>query len=131
MKGILVTLSTLVLAHGAAAQTDSIACPASPDTASPDTARAAIRVEASARIQSLRLNAPTSATASVRPCNVPGAVRVERENLPTPVQPGVTYRDVGVRVLITADPVLACRLSAALAADSARVRAAACEPPRP
>lgn len=126
MKWILVAASLSLIANKAAAQTDSVACP--PAT---DTTRAAVRIEASARAETLRLNVPTSgARAAVSPCNTPGAVRVERENLPNPAQPGVTYRNVRVRVLITADPVLACRLGAALAADSTGVAAAVCPTPR-
>jgi hypothetical protein len=127
MKWILVAGSLALITNRAAAQTNSVPCPPASDTT-----RAAIRVEASVRAETLRLNAPSSgARAAVSPCNTPGAVRVERENLPNPAQPGVTYRYVSVRVLITGDPVLACRLGAALAADSAGVAAAVCPPARP
>ena len=104
-------------ANAQTAPADSAACP--PASAPADSARPMIRLEASARAESLRLNAPSSAHATVRPCNRPGAVRVERENLPNPAQPGVTYRNAGVRVRITADPVMACRLAAALADTTA------------
>lgn len=109
MKWLPVLLVLVPLAREAGAQST----PATP-CASPDTARSAIRLEASARAQSLRLDAPASARASVRSCAPGTGVRVQRENLPTPLQPGVTYRNAGVRVLITADPVLVCRLTAAL-----------------
>ena len=127
MKWLPVLLFAVLCARPASAQaTDTAACPAPADSL-----RAAIRVDAQVRAQTLRVDAPGSARATVRPCTPAGAVRVERQNLPRPVQPGVTYRDVGVRVRITADPVLACRLAAALAADSARVRDTGCAPPGP
>ena len=115
MKWLAALLLMMAFAPKASAQT----APCPPEAAPGDTARPMIRLEASARADSLRLNAPSSAQATVRPCNRPGAVRVERENLPNPAQPGVTYRNVGVRVRITADPAIACRLAAALADSTA------------
>ncbi|HEX8362616.1 MAG TPA: hypothetical protein VF613_21020 [Longimicrobium sp.] len=110
-------------AHAQVAPADGSRCAAAPA----DTARPIIRLDARVTARSLRLDAPASARVDFRPC---GVVRVERRNLPERLQPGVTYRDAGVRVLLHADPVLACRLQAALAApaDSA---AAACAPPAP
>jgi hypothetical protein len=126
MKVLVIALLASSVARSALAQTERDVCrPAA------DTARAAIRLEASARVETLRLDAPTSAVAAVRPCNAPGAVHTRRENLPEPAQPGVTYRNVAVRVRITAEPAIVCRLAAALAADSARSGEAACVPPRP
>ena len=130
MKWLAAALLMTAFAQKASAQTapaDSAACP--PAAAPRDTARPMIRLEASARAQTLRLDAPSSARATVRPCDRPGAVRVERQNLPDPAQPGVTYRDIGVRVRITADPVIACRLAAALAdSTAARDTTTACAP---
>lgn len=111
MKWLPVLLVMATFAGEASAQStpaDSAAC------ATADSARAAIRLEASVRAESLRLDAPAQARAQVRSCASGSGVRVRRENLASPAQPGVTYRNVGVRVLITADPVLVCRLTAAL-----------------
>lgn len=106
-------------AHAQAAPADSTRC------ATADTARAAIRVDARVMARSLRIDAPASTRVDFRPC---GVVRVERQNLPERLEPGVTYRDAGVRVLLRADPVLVCRLQAALAAPADSARAAACAP---
>ncbi|HEX8671418.1 MAG TPA: hypothetical protein VF710_05990 [Longimicrobium sp.] len=111
MKWLAVLLLMVPFAGESSAQSnpaDSAAC------ARGDSARAVIRLEASVRAESLRLDAPAQARAAVRSCAPGSGVRVQRQNLPDRVQPGVTYRDAGVRVLITADPVLACRLTAAL-----------------
>jgi len=119
MRCLLTALFATALAQAAHAQVapaDSSRCAAAPA----DTARPIIRLEARVTAQSLRLDAPASARVDFRPC---GVVRVERQNLPERLQPGVTYRDAGVRVLLRADPVLVCRLRAALAAgaDSAGI----------
>ncbi len=106
-------------AHAQVAAGDSAGC------AQADTARPIIRLEARVTAQSLRVDAPSSARTSFRSC---GVVRVERQNLPERLQPGVTYRDAGVRVILRADPVLVCRLQAALAAPADSAAAAACSP---
>lgn len=133
MKWLTILLVMAPFAGEAGAQNtraDSASCAAA------DSARGAIRLEASVRAQSLRLDAPAEARAAVRSCAPGTGVRVHRENLPTPLQPGVTYRNVGVRVLITADPVLVCRLTAALSAPAGQAppsdsACAAAAPPPP
>jgi hypothetical protein len=122
MRCLLTALFVTAIAHTAHAQAapaDSTPC------ATADTARAAIRLDARVTARSLRLDGPASTRVDFRPC---GVVRVERQNLPERLQPGVTYRDAGVRVLLRADPVLLCRLQAALVAPADSARAAACAP---
>ena len=110
---------TATAARGQQAAPDSCARPDS-------TGRAAVRLEAVVRADSLRVGAPGAATATATPCGI-GQVRVDRGTLPERLVPGTTYRNVTVRVVIEGDPVLACRLAAALA-DNAAGLAALCRP---
>jgi hypothetical protein len=75
-----------------------------------------IRIDARFTAESIRLNAPASASVVVPGCAPGSGVRVERQNLPERLEPGTTYRNGGIRIIIQADAVLACRLAAALTA---------------
>jgi hypothetical protein len=131
------TLALLAAAPAAAqqrAQPDSAHCAAAPaDTA----AHPVLRIQAHVTARTLRVDSRDSASIAVAPCAPGSGVRVERENLPERLQPGVTYQNVGVRLTIAADAALTCRLAAALAApsDTAAARVAktcdAAAPPSP
>ena len=68
----------------------------------PAVAAADIAITARVRARELRFEVVPTPTVEF-PCkpNCATSWEAERENLPTPVQPGVTYRDVGIRLKIT------------------------------
>lgn len=69
-----------------------------------DPAVAAADVAITARVRARELRFDVVPTPTVEfPCkpNCETSWKAERENLPTPVQPGVTYRDIGIRLKIT------------------------------
>jgi hypothetical protein len=86
-----------------------------------DAAGADVVIRASVQIDELRFNAQPNARLAVPGCAPGEGLRVvERRNLPSQVQPGVTYRDVYVAVEIVGRLNAAC--IAALAGDSTALR---------
>jgi hypothetical protein len=108
----------LGLASAPAAAQD--ACAPLPDLAARDsTGGALVVVRASASIQELRFESQPRTRVRTTGCAALDSVVVtERVNLPDPVEPGVTYRDVRVGIEIRASLNVAC-LHPALAADPA------------
>lgn len=99
------------------------------DSALSDSASAKpdVVVRASATIAELRFDAQPGAHVSFPACAPGDSLRVlERRNLPSPVQPGVTYRDVRVSVEIRASLASACA-----AALTSAVCPAPAQPPAP
>jgi hypothetical protein len=78
-----------------------------------------VLIRASATIRELRFESqPRTRVRTLGCAGIDSVVVTERVNLPDPVQPGVTYRDVRVGVEIRADFRITCLLPA-LAADPA------------
>lgn len=99
------TATTLVLVLAAcatAAAQEPALCPDSAATALAGAERAPdIVIRASARAREVRFESRPSVRATLPGCARLDTVRVlERRNLPDPVRPGVTYRDVFVAVEI-------------------------------
>lgn len=117
-------LGRIVLAAGmlACASVDARAqdgCPALPTSAGADRARAPdVLIRARATAREVRFQSQPRTSVRTGGCALDGVVETERVNLPDPVEPGVTYRDVRVGVEIRADLRVACLLPA-LAADPA------------
>ncbi|MBB6072028.1 hypothetical protein HNQ61_003689 [Longimicrobium terrae] len=134
MRWMMMAACASLVAGSAAAQTtpaDTTACGgngagrAVADSVAGDSAGSAmIRIDARFTAESIRLNAPASARVVVPGCAPGSGVRVERQNLPERLEPGTTYRNGGMRIIIQADAVLACRLAAALAAPTGTSAAA-------
>jgi hypothetical protein len=103
-------------ALGQAPLQGATSCPAADSTGRDSTLSPAVRLDARVTAQSLRLTAPGSARVVFLPCAPGSRVVVDRGNLPERLEPGVTYRNVAVRVLIETDFVTACRLAAAIGA---------------
>lgn len=84
-----------LLAAPAAAQAPAPLCR---ETVKADSAASQpdVMISASARIRELRFESQPRADLELTGCALLDSVRVERVNLPTPLQPGVTYRDVAV-----------------------------------
>lgn len=102
----------------AAAQGGCVASPAA-SAVSADSGRADVIIRASATIRELRFESrPRTSVRTLGCAGLDGVVVTERVNLPDPVEPGVTYRDVRVGVEIRASLGVACLLPA-LAADPA------------
>lgn len=95
-------------------------CPALPaSAAAADSGRAPdVLIRASATAREVRFQSQPRTSVRTGGCALDGVVETERVNLPDPVEPGVTYRDVRVGVEIRADLQVACLLPA-LAADPA------------
>jgi hypothetical protein len=120
------------LASRAAAQTPAAAtCPVAPAPADSAGRRPDVTVIASAHADQLRFESAPRVQVRVLGCGASSAIRVtERRNLPKPVQPGVTYRDVSVGVEIRsylnvqclpgAPAALAAICAAPAAADTTR-----------
>lgn len=83
-----------------------------PDAQPDSTARADVVIRASAQAREIRFEVQPRASVRVWACPGTDTVRVERRNLPKPVEPGVVYRDAYARI----------DLHAALAADTALAR---------
>lgn len=115
-------LMTAVLAALASAPAAAQACAGAP--ANIDSARAQARapdllVRATAQARELRFNTEPRARLRVNGCEPPASAYVtERTNLPSPVQPGVPYRDVRVGVEVRGWLGVEC-LAALAAADPA------------
>jgi hypothetical protein len=88
----------IAMASPALAQDPTCAGIAGQDTAArlPD-----VRLYASLRAAELRFVTAPRAQVHVYGCVPTDTIRVLRSNLPTPVEPGVTYRDVEITVEIT------------------------------
>ena len=112
--------ATLLVLLASPAAGQAAACPAPADTTRPPD----VVIVASAQIAELRFESAPQLRLSLLGCD---SVRVtERRNLPKPVQPGVTYRDVGIGIEIRSWLNVQCLPRAAgVAADSALVRALA------
>ncbi len=96
-------------------------CPALPAgaVAADSTAAPGVLVRARATIRELRFGSqPRTSVRTLGCAGIDSIVVTERVNLPDPVEPGVTYRDVRVGVEVRADLRVACLLPA-LAADPA------------
>ena len=121
-------VATLLVLLAAPAAGQAAACPAPGDSARPPD----VVIIASAQIAELRFESAPRLRLTTLGCD---SVRVtERRNLPTPVQPGVTYRDVGIGIEIRSWLNVQCLPRAAgVAADSALARALAglCAPAAP
>lgn len=118
-------LGRIVLAAGMLACVSAPAaaqdgCPSLPgSSAAADSGRAPdVLIRASASAREVRFQSQPRTSLRTPGCNLDGVVETERVNLPDPVEPGVTYRDVRVGVEIRADLQVACLLPA-LAADPA------------
>lgn len=125
-------LLLLLAAAAPASGQEAGPCPATrPEGA--DTTRRPPDVVLSATVHIRELRFETSPRAEIELTGCPSldTVRVERVNLPSPVQPGVTYRDVTVRIEASGYLRIQCLLPA-LASDTtaaARALAGLCEPP--
>lgn len=106
------------LASAPAAAQDG--CAPLPGLAGADSAsRPLVLIRASASIRELRFESQPRTEVRTPGCaGLDSVVVTERVNLPDPVQPGVTYRDVRVGIEIRASLGVACLLPA-LAADPA------------
>jgi hypothetical protein len=122
----MMALGRMVLAAGmlACAPVDARAQDACPSL-SPTSTTAAdsggtpdVLIRARASIRELRFQSQPRTSVRTLGCALDGVEVTERVNLPDPVEPGVTYRDVRVGVEIRADFQVACLLPA-LAADPA------------
>ena len=123
-------LATLLSLLAAPARGQVAGCPPG---APADSARPAdVVIIASAQIDQLRFESAPQLRLSLLGCD---SVRVtERRNLPRPVQPGVTYRDVAVGIEIRSWLNVQCLPRAAGAAADpglARALAALCSPAVP
>lgn len=115
----------------AAAQGGCVPLPAASAVAA-DSGRAPdVLIRASATIRELRFESrPRTSVRTLGCAELDGVVVTERVNLPDPVEPGVTYRDVRVGVEIRASLGVTCLLPA-LAADPALADlCASAAPPR-
>jgi hypothetical protein len=127
-------LLALLVTFGAAhALAQSTASTCSPRAAPADsTARPDVVIVASAQIDQLRFESAPRAELRLFGCDT--LVVTERRNLPKPVQPGVTYRDVGIGIEIRSWLNVQCLLPAltragqGAATDSLRALAALCSP---
>lgn len=83
----------------AAAQTGLDPCPVRLAPAADSAARPPdVVLSASAQIRELRFQSQPQASIRLSGCPSLDSIRVQRRNLPSPVEPGVTYRDVMVGV---------------------------------
>ena len=92
----LVLIGLLASAGTASAQQATGACPP-PRSLSllPDSAKPDIAIVARVQAAELRFNAPPSTSLQITGCpQIDTSLVVMRTNLPKPVQPGVTYRNV-------------------------------------
>lgn len=113
LGGTGIMAAMLALASVDAAAQDA-GCPSAP-AAADSTPLVIVRATATAR--EVRFGSQPRTSVRATGCAGVDPVRVtERVNLPDPVEPGVTYRDVRVGVEIRADLRVACLLPA-LAAD--------------
>ena len=117
MKGLLFALA-LTMASGPAVYGQCPAPRAAADTAKPD-------IVLMARVQAGELRFDSQPASSLRVSGCPAldtTYRALRTNLPKPVQPGVTYRNVGIDFRMTARLTdLACPVAdllSSLGADS-------------
>lgn len=129
MRWMMMAACASLAAGSAAAQTtpaDTTACGGNGAgrVAGDSAGSAMIRIDARFTAESIRLNAAASASVAVPGCAPGSGVRVERQNLPDRLEPGTTYRNGGMRIIIQSDPVLACRLAAALTAPAGTSAAA-------
>jgi hypothetical protein len=96
--GLLVLAGLLASASAASAQQTAGACPP-PRSLSllPDSAKPDIAIVARVQAAELRFNAQPSTSLQITGCpQIDTSLVVMRTNLPTPVQPGVTYRNIVV-----------------------------------
>ncbi|HEX8395625.1 MAG TPA: hypothetical protein VF665_24955 [Longimicrobium sp.] len=126
MRWMMMAGCASLIAGSAAAQTtaDSAACGGA--AAADSAAGAMIRIDARFTAETIRLNAPASARVVLPWCAPGTGVRVERQNLSERLEPGTTYRNGGIRIVITADAAIACRLAAALTSTAAGLDGVAC-----
>jgi hypothetical protein len=122
----LLLLTGLVGASEAAAQEGSL-CPPAGATVDSAGRRPDIVIRASASAEEVRFSGEPKIDVRLTGCSVLDSVRVlERRNLPRPVQPNVTYRDVHIAVEILGHLDVQCLLptlaGAAAGADSLRGR---------
>jgi hypothetical protein len=122
----------------ASAASGQVACPSAADSVADSTGRPMIRIHAHARVGALRFTQRPAAAVDVAGCGIADPVVVTiRENLPRPVEPGVTYHDVdiaieirtGVRVLCA--PELRSLLTAAAPGAAGARLAALCSASSP
>jgi hypothetical protein len=116
--GMMVLAAMLALAAAPAAAQDGCAALPLPGAAA-DSARApTVLVRATATLRELRFETrPRTEVRTLGCAGLDSLVVTERVNLPDPVEPGVTYRDVRVGIEIRAHLDVACL--PALAADPA------------
>lgn len=123
---VLVAVFLALAAVDAKAQGPCLALPASA-VAGDSGGAPDVLIRARATLRELRFESrPRTSVRTLGCAGIDGIVVTERVNLPDPVQPGVTYRDVRVGVEIRADFRITCLLPA-LAADPAL--AGLCAPP--
>jgi hypothetical protein len=89
----------------ASAVSGQVACPPAADS----TVQPLVRIHAHARVGELRFTERPVASAAVVGCGFAEPIVVTiRENLPRPVEPGVTYRDVDVAIEIRTSVAVLC-----------------------
>lgn len=121
VAGAILFLALTVLGTGVEAQRAD-PCPA--DTASATARDPDLVVRARVEADQLRFESQPEVDVELTGCAVLDSVRVtERTNLPEPVEPGATYRDVAVGVEITGHLNVQCLLEGLVGADSAAVAA--------
>lgn len=107
---------TALASAPAAAQECAVPAPGA-DSAGVPERRPDVLIRATVQARELRFQSDPRASLRVNGCELPASAYVtERTNLPHPVQPGVTYRDVRVGVEIRAWLNVQC-LPALAAAD--------------
>jgi hypothetical protein len=131
-RTVLLACALALAGAPAAAQGGCVSLPAASALAA-DSGRADVVIRASASIRELRFESrPRTSVRTLGCAGLDSVVVTERVNLPDPVEPGVTYRDVRVGVEIRASLGVTCLLPA-LAADPAfaDLCASAAAPTRP
>ena len=106
----------LILAPGAA-RAQAAAAPCADDSAGADSTRVAVVVRASVTAAEVTFRDAPRAEARVSGCAGPAVRVLDRRNLPSRVEPGVTYRDVYIAVEIVGRVEATCL--AALSGDRA------------
>ena len=99
-----------------------------PGSGAEGTKRADVVLRASVRATSVRFATRPHALVLTAGCPGVDSVRVvERRNLPEPIVPGITYRDVYVVLEIFAHLTVSCPVSATAPASAAAVVALGCD----